>query len=216
MPNTETKFKQRFGQGIRRYRYIMATDLAGYFLIAAAIAVALTFAIAHGTIFEELELSLLIVSALLFVMLTYGLYHGYALRGTKRLNDEGQDAGGDDTPWWDRVLDTASYAPSFDLDVGDDGCLSSILMVVAWIAATIVIAATLMVIGGMLVASLTAVFWVFIRAMRIVFIKSRICKGDLVQSATYAFMYTGLYTFWLLAIVVGLEMFLDPPFGPKI
>ena len=46
-----------------------------------------------------------------------------------------------------------------------------------------------------------ALFWVFNRALRQVFARSRQCKGNLAASLGYALVYTTLYTGWLMALI---------------
>lgn len=50
-----------------------------------------------------------------------------------------------------------------------------------------------------------AVFWVFNRALRQVFARSRQCGHRTGPSLGYAAFYTFLYTGWLFAILVGVQ-----------
>jgi hypothetical protein len=50
-----------------------------------------------------------------------------------------------------------------------------------------------------------AVFWVFNRALRQVFARSRQCHGRLAPSLGYALVFTILYTGWLFALVWGVH-----------
>ncbi|REC53270.1 hypothetical protein DRF62_14510 [Chryseobacterium piscium] len=44
-------------------------------------------------------------------------------------------------------------------------------------------------------------YWIFFRALRLVFKNSRKCKGDLLKSFAFGFFYSFLYISWIYGII---------------
>jgi hypothetical protein len=55
---------------------------------------------------------------------------------------------------------------------------------------------------------------VFYLALRQVFARSRVCRGNLGKSVGYALLYTALYTGWLFALVWIAHGLFGPRLGP--
>ena len=93
-------------------------------------------------------------------------------------------------------------APSMDVGDGIGGLLLSILL---WIGVTILITILLVLFEAVLWLSifiiLAMLYWVFFRALKLVFSKSADTKGDLGISALYAIGYTSIYVGWIFALV---------------
>ena len=68
-----------------------------------------------------------------------------------------------------------------------------VLVLALWLLANIGLAVGLVL--------FLALSWIFCRALRQVFARSRTCRGRLGPSMGYALLYTVLYTGWLFALV---------------
>jgi len=161
----------------------------------------LTGANYHRTLTANLYLSLSIIGATLFLFMTYGLYKGIGLDDNfpKFKSFKKGDFMGDATPNFD--------APS--VDVGDDigGLIMSVLL---WIVMTIAIIFLLIVLEAVfwfsLFILLATLYWVFFRALKFVFSKSKDTMGKIGISAIYSFGYSFLYLGWIFGIVYLTEL----------
>jgi hypothetical protein len=92
--------------------------------------------------------------------------------------------------------------PSIDIGDGIGGVIMSILL---WIAMTIILFVFLILVEAVFWFSifiiLAMLYWVFFRALRFVFSKSKETKGDIGISVIYAIGYTALYLGWIFGIV---------------
>lgn len=169
----------------------------------------------------ELQITLYIVAAVLFGFLTAALYRGVRVQRSPA-----------DRPVWrslrnrfkrpeisaDDVADTAGVAAdvvssigvsNIDLpdlsDSGDDlvGCLLSIVLWVA-VAALVIILLPIVIelVWAVLFILIAVLYWIFYRALRVVFLQSRKCRGSWLRSAGYAGFYTLLYTGWLFVVML--------------
>jgi hypothetical protein len=161
------------------------------------------FLLGKGSLFRETELTLAIIAAGLFVFLSIGLYRGVRVKQWDLANpaDHTFSIGkiSDHMPG-----DTGGLDFLDGLD-GDEGCLAAIVGLLLAIFASVVLLFVLWIVlnlGIILwVFLLAALSWVFYLALRQVFAKSDICRGNWVRSMAYALLYTALYTGWLFAIV---------------
>lgn len=153
------------------------------------------------SIYDELELTLFFISASLFAFLSYGLYSGAKIAGRPlfpQLN----------------VVDISSLDPGIDIgfpEVGD-GIAGIILSIILWFVFTI---ALFFLLTFLVTAAWSAVlllafalYWLFYRALRIVFLKSFECKGDIGLSMQYALKYSFLYTGWMFLLIRATEYYL--------
>ena len=173
-----------------RYPVWSASSIALAGGLAAVVASVSVFLLGHKSFFVETEISLAIVAVGLFVFLAVGLYRG-ARVSLERL---------------DMRPETLPEVPDlglFDL-VGGDDPVSFILSIVFSIVVSILLALLawllLSMLWGLLIVAALAVFWVFNRALRQVFARSRQCQGKLGPSLGYALLYTSLYTGWLFVL----------------
>ena len=145
---------------------------------------------------SNLYLSLGIIATSLFLFMTYGLYTGIGLIDNfpKFRNFKRGDIMGNASPTFD--------TPSIEIGDGIGGLILSILL---WIGMTILIIVLLIVLEAVFWFSLFIIFamlyWIFFRALKFVFNKSKDTKGYIVISAVYAFIYTLLYVGWIFGIV---------------
>lgn len=87
------------------------------------------------------------------------------------------------------------------------GCGEVIVGIIVWILAAIVIIILIWFFGALLWSMIlifaAMLYWVFFRALRLVFKNSNVCRGDLAKSIRFALAYTLLYNFWIYAIILG-------------
>ncbi len=97
--------------------------------------------------------------------------------------------------------------PSIEVGEGIGGLLISILL---WIAMSIIMFALLILLETVFWVSifiiLAMLYWVFFRALKFVFSKSKDTKGNIGISALYSLVYTVLYTGWIFGIVYLSEL----------
>ncbi|NDK57621.1 hypothetical protein [Pontibacter fetidus] len=143
----------------------------------------------------NLYLSLSVIAGALFLFMLYGLYTGVGLvnnfpefRKFKR---------------GDYLATTGSVPDIPNTDIGDDegGIFVAILL---WLGAALAFIVLLIVLEAMIWVSvfiiLAILYWVFFRALKLVFSKAIVTKGNLAISAVYALGYTCLYTGWIFGI----------------
>ena len=155
----------------------------------------------HRSITLNFYWSLGIIAIALFVFMSYGLYKGVALidnyppyRSFKR---------------GDLVFDPGIEVSAPDFDDGPEELLLAILF---WVGMTIFVIAMLILLEALFWFSifilLSMLYWVFFRALKLVFSKSGKTKGDLMASILYSASYTGLYVGWMFVIVFISQMLL--------
>jgi len=189
----------------KRIRYpIWCAKSVGVLMAASIVVVTiLVLLIGERSIFTELEVSLAIISVLLFGLLTCGLYRGVRVKREEL-----------DLPELDWKRDKnrkGAWLDGMDLwgldvpVVGGEGCAGAIIGLLLGIVLLIVLGLFLYFclpfIWAGVAAMIAGCFWVFNRALRVVFAKSRYCQGQLAKSVGYAFAYTLGYTGWLFALL---------------
>jgi hypothetical protein len=154
----------------------------------------------------ETDLTLACIAIGLFVFLAVGLYRGVRVRRKDLpetaingigLNQVTDSLPNPDLPAIDCPLDVA--------DGGDDGCLSAIfsflVAIVALVGVVFVVWILINLGFGLAIILFLGLSWVFYRALRQVFARSRQCRGRILPSLGFATLYTVLYTSWLFALV---------------
>ncbi len=150
---------------------------------------------------SNLYLSLTIIGTSLFLFMTYGLYKGIGLT--------------DNFPKF-KNFKTGEFLsnsrnlpdlPSIDVGDGIGGLIVSILL---WIGMTILFFILLILLEAIFWFSifiiLLMLYWVFFRALKFVFTKSKDTKDDIGISAIYSLSYTVLYLGWIFGIVYITEL----------
>ena len=150
----------------------------------------------NRTITSNLYLSLAIIGTTLFLFMTYGLYKGIGLKDNFPSFKPFKEG---------RYISDIGFSgdlPNLDIVDGIAGLLVSILL---WIAMTIALALLLLLLEALVWLSLFIVlamlYWVFFRALKLVFSKVKTTKGDLTLSLLYSISYTALYLGWIFGIV---------------
>lgn len=148
------------------------------------------------TVESNSYLSLSIIGIVLFFFMTYGLYNGIDLINNYPIF-KGYRRG-----VLVEVTNPTPDIPSVDIGDGVGGLIASILI---WIGMSILFVVLLLLIEAIFWFSLfvliAMLYWVFFRALKLVFNKSLHTKGNLTLSAYYSFIYTFLYLSWLFTIV---------------
>ena len=149
----------------------------------------------HHTFFENSIISTTILSFAFFLFITVGLYSGIKLKDNLgRIVDKYEPVEG---------LDITPSTVSLDVGEGIAGLIFGIIL---WIIMAVVFAIALWIFSNVLVivvlAFIAMLYWVFFRALRIVFKKSSRSRGDLIESMKWGAAYTILYNFWIYGIFV--------------
>ena len=152
----------------------------------------------HRTLFANSLISTTILFASFLVFITVGLHHGVKLRDdvgrlTDRINLRrlSNEAGTFNFP--------APEAPSAD------GVAESLVAAIVWVLMTVVAVVAIWAMGTLLWAGILTfaamLYWVFFRALRLVFKNSNRCRGNWASSLQSGFGYAGLYTVWVYAVI---------------
>lgn len=155
----------------------------------------------HRTIFENSILSTTVLSIAFYLFLTIGLYNGIKLKDDiGKLTDKINISNLPD------FLHTGEGADF--LDVGD-GIGGIIISTALWILMTFLIGLFVWLFGAVLwsgiIVFIAMLYWIFFRALRLVFKNSNKCKGNLIISLVYGFFYTILYNFWIYGVIFGTQ-----------
>jgi hypothetical protein len=150
----------------------------------------------------NLYLSLSVIAGALFLFMLYGLYTGVGL--IDNFPEFRKFRRGD-------FLATTGSMPDIPAtDIGDDegGIFVAILL---WLGAALTFIVLLILLEAMIWVSvfiiLAILYWVFFRALKFVFSKAAVTKGDLGISTAYSLGYTCLYTGWIFGIVYLVQVF---------
>lgn len=153
----------------------------------------------HRSLFQNSILSTSILAGTFFLFISLGLYYGLKLKDNvgNILNKE-------------RLKKYSNNAPeigSFDFDgpVLGDGIGGIIISIILWILFSIVIVFLLYFLGFFFWAAVlffaAMLYWIFFRALRLVFKNSRKCKGELLRSLGFGLLYSFLYVSWIYGII---------------
>ncbi len=156
----------------------------------------------HRSVTSNLYWSLIGITCSLLIFLTYGLYKGLAIEDNFPTLEEARA----DSNFLDGSLLDA--VPGSDIIGEMENPLYGIL---AWIGVTllfIVLFIFLEVIFWFSIFLLLAMlYWVYFRALRLVFSISHKTRGDFGNAFIYALGYTTLYTGWIFGIVYVADVF---------
>lgn len=185
----------------------LETKLLCYSTLAIIVLVILSVWISgkdsHRSLFQNSILSTSIIAGAFFLFISLGLYYGLKLKdniGSIFNKERIKKAYPENIPSFED-------GGNFDLSVdgGDEGCLGVIVAIVLWILAAIIIAVVLYFLGFLFwitVLLLTAMlYWIFFRALRLVFKNSKYCKGNLLKSLGFGFLYSFLYVSWIYGVI---------------
>ena len=154
----------------------------------------------HRSLFENSLLTTSILSIAFSIFIAIGLYRGVKLKNdVKRLNEK-LDSG---------LFSGTQISPDLPgIEIGDDigGIIVGILL---WILTAILIIVLAWLFSAIVVSTvilfMAMLYWIFYRALRLVFKKSHICRNNLPKSIGYALLYTVLYNIWIYGVVIGMH-----------
>ncbi|MFZ2906417.1 MAG: hypothetical protein WAZ98_09455 [Cyclobacteriaceae bacterium] len=158
----------------------------------------------HHTFFENSLLSTSILAFAFFIFTSIGLYQGIKLKDTlgKITDAPNPVKNADFTP------DFSTGPVELNLDI-ENGCIGALVSFLLWIALAILLSIALWIFSNLafIVIALFAamLYWIFFRALRLVFKNSNKSKGNLFESVKFGFLYTFLYSFWIYGIFVLTE-----------
>ncbi|MBF9221404.1 hypothetical protein [Hymenobacter ruricola] len=187
----------------RPYRLLSAGNLAlvsGVVVVLTTVAVWLFGLGQHRTLFANSLISTTILFAAFFIFTTVGLYHGVKLRDdVGRLTDRISRKNFPGTGGLESL-------PDFDFSDGHGilGILAAIVLaaVVAILAVFVIWLVGALLWSGILIFA-AMLYWVFFRALRLVFKNSNRCRGRLGASVWEGFWYASLYTCWIYSIIMA-------------
>lgn len=153
----------------------------------------------HNTFFENSIISTTILSLAFFSFITIGLFYGVKLKDNLgKIIDDFKTV---DTPSTTEIISSGPM----DMHVSD-GIGGIILSILLWIVMAVVLSIALWIFSNVLVIAvltfIAMLYWIFFRALRLVFKNSNKSKGDLLQSMKWGLAYTVLYNFWIYGIFI--------------
>lgn len=152
----------------------------------------------HRSLLTNSVLTTTILSATFFSFIAVGLYRGIKIKHDFKNN-------------WVEYLFQSDYTPvisSFpDVDIpdlGGDDLGSIIVSIIAWILISIFALALLWIISNVFVSIIMVfvgmLYWIFFRALCLVFRHSAKSKGNVLACIRIGVTYTLLYNFWIYGI----------------
>jgi len=153
----------------------------------------------HRSLFQNSILSTSVLAAVFFLFISLGLYYGLKLKDNigSILNHEKVKTISDKMP----LIDGFEF-DSIDISEGIAGVIFSIIF---WFLFSIIITFLLYCLGIFFwVAVLLFVamlYWIYFRALRLVFKNSGKCKGNALKSLAFGFFYSFLYISWIYGII---------------
>ena len=171
-------------------------------LIITILIVYLTGLENHRGFIANSNIILGIIGIALFVFILYGLYRGIGVH--------------DDFPRYDEInppeisgsdLNIPEF-PSIDFGDEGEGIVASILL---WIVMSIALFVLFIFLEGIvlffLFSLVVMIYWVFFRALRLVFSRSEETKGNFLLSIGYSLGFTALYLGWIFGLVYMTKLF---------
>lgn len=154
------------------------------------------------SVFENAFISLSILAIAFYIFLWVSLFRGVKLKDDLgKLTDQIKVSVDkkDIVPNPSLILDAFSIIP--------DSWEGLLLAIFFWILIAVVFLLVLFFTSGafwaIVLVFAAALYWVFFRALRMVFKNSNLCKGKLLISSVVALFYTMIYIVWFYGIVFG-------------
>ncbi|SMP09342.1 hypothetical protein [Chryseobacterium profundimaris] len=153
----------------------------------------------HRSLFQNSIVSTSILGTAFLLFISLGLYYGIKLKDNighvltkeniKKLSDKTPEIG------------------SFDFDgpALGDGIGGIIVSIIAWLVFSIVLVFLLYFLGvffwAVILLFAAMLYWIFFRALRLVFKNSKYCRGNLAKSLGFGLFYSFLYLSWIYGII---------------
>ncbi|MFD1606028.1 hypothetical protein ACFSJW_05445 [Flavobacterium artemisiae] len=153
----------------------------------------------HNSLFKNSLISTSILSVTFFLFISIGLFKGIKVRdNVGKITDRFDEK---DVDFLKKIF--VEIDPS-DQDLGED-FLGIVFSLIVWFIMAFVISYLVWAFGAMIWFSILAfiamLYWIFFRALRLVFRKSSLCRGNILNSILYAVSFTILYNFWIYTII---------------
>lgn len=158
----------------------------------------------HNSLYENSLFFLIFLAFSLFIFITSGLYYGVKLK-----DDVGKLTDHIDSK---KLPDFSGGVPDISTAIQGLGGiaegLSGLIFAILAAFALILLAWFLILSSWFLIIFLAAIFyWVYFRALRLVFKHSSLCKNNIQTSIKYGLTYSFLYTSWAFAVIFSLHFF---------
>ncbi len=155
----------------------------------------------HRSLLVNSVLTTTILSAAFFSFVAVGLYKGVKLRHDFEINWSANRFKFD---YDDPSPPVDSLAGIEAPDLGGDDLGDVIIAVIGWILISIFTILLLWILSNVFVAIVIVfvgmLYWIFFRALRLVFRHSAKSKGDLLMCIRIGITYTLLYNFWIYGV----------------
>jgi len=188
---------------MKTYHLVNSGNVFGISLLVAALTLLSVYFWGlgqHRTFFENSIISTTLLSIAFFLFVTVGLYRGIKLKDSiGEITSEKFVRRGTGNS----SLSTDLPSADLDMDVGD-GIVGVIAAIVLWILLAVLLSFLLWIFANLILVVVAAfmgmLYWIFFRALRLVFKNSNKSKGKLLESIKYGLGYTLLYNFWIYGI----------------
>ncbi len=153
----------------------------------------------HRSLFQNSIVSTSVLAGSFFLFITTGLYFGLKLKDNvgNILNRERLQRYADKTPKFNGF--------DFDPPAVGDGIGGVILSILLWIVFSILLIILSYFFGLFFWSAVlflgAILYWLFFRALRLVFKNSRKCKGNLLKSFGFGLFYSFIYISWIYGII---------------
>lgn len=155
----------------------------------------------HNSVFENSILSTSILSIAFFLFISIGLYKGAKLKDTVGKITDGFDS--------KKIEDFKNFdignGDFGGIDAGDDLFSGIVINILFWVFISILFPYLFWAFSAMfwftILLFMAMLYWLFFRALRLVFKNAADCKGKIGISILYGFTYTILYNFWIYGVI---------------
>lgn len=152
----------------------------------------------HRTIIENSLISTSILSISFFLFISIGLYNGVKLKDNLGKMTNIIDL--------EKLKFLKNNSGEFGFDFIDfDEVGGIIVSLILWIIVSVFIGYAFFYFGAIiwvtLITFIAMLYWVFFRALRLVFKNANECNGKIVKSCLYGLGYTLMYNFWIYLII---------------
>lgn len=178
-------------------KYVFFSTLA--IIVIVILSVWLSGKASHRSLFQNSILSTSVLAGAFFLFITLGLYFGLKLKDNigNVLNKERIQRYADKTPKFDGF--------EFDPPAVGDGIGGVTLSILLWIVFSILLIFLSYFFGlffwSAILLLAASLYWVFFRALRLVFKNSGKCKGNFFKSLGFGLFYSLLYISWMYGII---------------
>jgi len=177
-------------------------------LIGLTISVAITFVLvyltgasSHRTILDNSLISISVIAALFILFISTGLYMG--LHVVDNLSHKLKVNWGSSKS---KLIGDSVDLPDSSVTIEtDDGISGIILTLLIWILMSVMFVAFVFLFEAIVWAGIAwiviLIYWLLMRALKLVFAYSGDCKGNLIRSVLISLKYTAIYVGWIFGLI---------------